>query len=217
MRRLCWQQRQSWQWSLLWYEDFVDNEDNLDNEVYLWYEDFLEDEDVFVNEDCIEEEGYLEDENCPCKDVCPLISCSGAILAYENIITLFIYPFLKKKKKFFVSQIDFIDKNIFVFNEAFVSQKTSLLRLCSLSTKPSYHRRLCCQDCLHCQQSLRITEDFVVKIVFVFKEVFVSQIDFVVKIVFVFKIVVKITVLVATWFEEQNKLLQVLRSATKSS
>ena len=53
----------------------------------------------FVNEDCIEEEGYLEDGNCPCKDVCPLISCSGAILAYENIITLFIYLFLKKNNK----------------------------------------------------------------------------------------------------------------------
>ena len=90
----------------LWYEDFLDN---LNNEVYLWYEDFLEDEDVIVNEvylwyedfpedkhsledeDCIEEEGYIEDENCLCKDVCPLISCSGAILAYEDIITLFIY------------------------------------------------------------------------------------------------------------------------------
>ena len=71
--------------------------------------------------------------------------------------------------------------------------------------------------------------DFIVKIVFVFKEVFisqidfvvkehfVSQIDFVVKIVFVFKIVFEIVVLVATWLEEQNKLFQVLRSATKSS
>ena len=59
--------------------------------------------------------------------------------------------------------------------------------------------------------------DFVVKIVFVFKEVFVSQIDFLVKIVFVFKIAVEVVVLVATWLEEQNKLLQVLRSATKSS
>ena len=49
------------------------------------------------------------------------------------------------------------------------------------------------------------------------KEVFISQIDFVVKIVFVFKIVVEVVVLVATWFEEQNKLLQVLHSATKSS
>ena len=59
--------------------------------------------------------------------------------------------------------------------------------------------------------------DFVVKIVFVFKEVFVSQIDFVVKIVFIFKIVFEIVVLVATWLEEQNKLFQVLCSATKSS
>ena len=49
------------------------------------------------------------------------------------------------------------------------------------------------------------------------KEVFVSQIDFIVKIVFVFKIVVEVVVLVATWLEEQNKLLQVLHSATKSS
>ena len=56
--------------------------------------------------------------------------------------------------------------------------------------------------------------DFVVMIV---KEVFVSQIDFVVKIVFVFKIVIEVVVLVATWLEEQNKLLQVLRSVTKSS
>ena len=59
--------------------------------------------------------------------------------------------------------------------------------------------------------------DFIVKIVFVFKIVFVSQIDFIVNIVFVFKIVVEVVVLVATWLKEQNKLLQVLCSATKSS
>ena len=75
----------------LWYEDFLEDENDLDNEVYLWYEDFLEDEDGLEDEDCIEEEGYFEDENCLCKDVCPLISCSGAILAYEDIITLFYF------------------------------------------------------------------------------------------------------------------------------
>ena len=41
IRRLRWQQRQSWQWSLLWYEGFVEDEDVLVNEVYLWYEDFF--------------------------------------------------------------------------------------------------------------------------------------------------------------------------------
>ena len=75
---------------------YLDNdlEDNLDNEVYLGYEDILEDKDNLKeehnldNEDCIEEEGYFEDENCLCKDVCPLISCSRAMLAQEDIITL---------------------------------------------------------------------------------------------------------------------------------
>ena len=51
-------------------------------------------EDDLEDEDCIEEEGYIENENCLCKDVCPLISCNGTILAYEDIITLFIYLFL---------------------------------------------------------------------------------------------------------------------------
>ena len=59
-------------------DDNLEDEDSLDNEVYLWYEDFLEDEDSLEDEDCIEEEGYFEDENCLCKDVCPLISFSGA-------------------------------------------------------------------------------------------------------------------------------------------
>ena len=41
----------------------------LVNEVYLWYEDFPEDEDGLEDKDCIEEEGYFDDENCLCKDV----------------------------------------------------------------------------------------------------------------------------------------------------
>ena len=44
---------------------------------------------------------------------------------------------------------DFVVKIVFVVNKAFVSQKTSLSRLPLLSTKPSYYRRLRCQDCLY--------------------------------------------------------------------
>ena len=75
IRRLPWRRRQSWQWSLLWYESFVKDEDvlvnevylwyedvfdNLDNEVYLWYEDFLKDEDDLVNEVYLWYEGFLD-------------------------------------------------------------------------------------------------------------------------------------------------------------
>ena len=61
----------------------------------------LEDEDNLEDEDCIEEEGYFEGEDCLCKDVCPLISCNGAILAYEDIITFFILFLLHVHAPFF--------------------------------------------------------------------------------------------------------------------
>ena len=44
----------------LWYEDCLDN---LNNEVYLWYEDFLKDEDDLDNKVYLWYEDFLEDED----------------------------------------------------------------------------------------------------------------------------------------------------------
>ncbi|KAK7848180.1 hypothetical protein CFP56_005419 [Quercus suber] len=140
-------------------------------------------------------------------------------------------------KEVFVSKIDFFVKIVFIFKEViidftfkivsilkidFIFKDVFIFKIVSVFKARSLRitNRLRCQDCMRLQGSLCIKIvcvfkevfvshiGFIVKIVFVFKEVFVSQIDFVVKIVFVFKIVVEVVVLVATWLEEQNKLLQ---------